>query len=45
MHDLRSLTLTDAIERHRGEAQIVSLEFRFLSPTQQQELIAFLNSL
>jgi CxxC motif-containing protein (DUF1111 family) len=45
MHDLRSLTLTDAIERHRGEAEIVSLEFRFLSATEKQQLIAFLNSL
>ena len=40
MHDLRSLTLTDAIERHRGEAEIVSLEFRFLSATEQQQLLA-----
>ena len=45
MHDLRSLTLTDAIERHRGEAQIVSLEFRLLSATEKQQLISFLNSL
>ena len=45
MHDLKSLTLTDAIERHRGEAQIVSLEFRFLGATEQQQLITFLNSL
>ena len=45
MHDLRSLTLTDAIERHRGEAEIVSLEFRFLSATEKQQLITFLNSL
>jgi CxxC motif-containing protein (DUF1111 family) len=45
MHDLRSLTLTDAIERHRGEAEIVSLEFRFLSATEKQQLVTFLNSL
>jgi len=45
MHDLRSLTLTDAIERHRGEAEIVSLEFRFLGATEKQQLITFLNSL
>jgi len=45
MHDLRSLTLSDAIERHRGEAQIASLEFRFLSAAEKEKLITFLNSL
>jgi len=45
MHDLKSLTLTNAIERHRGEAQIVSLEFRFLGSTEKQQLLTFLDSL
>jgi CxxC motif-containing protein (DUF1111 family) len=45
MHDLRSLTLTDAIERHRGEAELVNLEFRLLSASEKQELLTFLNSL
>jgi CxxC motif-containing protein (DUF1111 family) len=45
MHDLRSLTLEDAIERHRGEAEQERNRFRGLSPTEKQALIAFLNSL
>jgi CxxC motif-containing protein (DUF1111 family) len=45
MHDLRSLTLQDAIERHRGEAKHVSRRFRELSPAEKQQLFAFLNSL
>ena len=32
MHDLRSLTLEDAIARHSGEATHVSKRFRDLSP-------------
>ena len=45
MHDLRSLTLQDAIERHRGEARHVSRRFGDLSPAEKQQLFTFLNSL
>jgi len=45
MHDLRSLTLQNAIERHGGEAESASRRFRELSEAEQQRLIAFLNSL
>ena len=45
MHDLRSLTLQDAIERHLGEAEQVSRHFRDLSPAEKQQLFTFLGSL
>jgi CxxC motif-containing protein (DUF1111 family) len=45
MHDLASLTLEDAIERHRGEARHVSRRFRQLSPAEKQQLLVFLESL
>jgi len=45
MHDLKSLTLEDAIERHRGEAERVRNRFRELSPTDKASLLTFLNSL
>jgi CxxC motif-containing protein (DUF1111 family) len=45
MHDLKSLTLQDAIERHGGEAEHVIREFRELSHTEIQQLISFLESL
>jgi CxxC motif-containing protein (DUF1111 family) len=45
MHDLRSLTLEDAIERHRGEADEVRERFQGLSPAEKQQLITFLSSL
>jgi CxxC motif-containing protein (DUF1111 family) len=45
MHDLRSLTLQDAIERHLGEAEHVSRHFRDLSPAEKQQLFTFLGSL
>ena len=45
MHDLRSLTLEDAIERHGGEADHVIHEFRELSEGQKKQVISFLNSL
>ncbi len=45
MHDNASLTLDDAIRRHRGEAREVSDRFRVLSSFEQQELITFLRSL
>ena len=46
MHDLKSESLADAIRRHRGEADEVRERFREdLTPTQQQQLITFLNTL
>jgi CxxC motif-containing protein (DUF1111 family) len=46
MHDLKSESLAEAIRRHRGEAGEVSERFsEDLTPTQQQPLITFLNSL
>jgi CxxC motif-containing protein (DUF1111 family) len=45
MHDLLSPTLESAIERHRGEAELVALRFRFLTAAEKQELLTFLNSL
>jgi CxxC motif-containing protein (DUF1111 family) len=45
MHDLRSLTLQEAIERHDGEAEYVIRHFRELTPADKQQLISFLESL
>jgi CxxC motif-containing protein (DUF1111 family) len=45
MHDLNSLTLDNAIERHGGEAVEVRNRFRELSPADKQALFTFLNSL
>ena len=45
MHDHQSLTLENAIERHKGEAEDVAELFFELTATQQQQLITFLNSL
>jgi CxxC motif-containing protein (DUF1111 family) len=45
MHDLTSLTIEDAIARHRGEARGVVRKFKALTTTQRQQVIAFLNSL
>jgi CxxC motif-containing protein (DUF1111 family) len=45
MHDLESLTLPDAIKRHKGEAIQVSNRFRHLNVKEQQQLITFLKSL
>jgi CxxC motif-containing protein (DUF1111 family) len=45
MHDNASMTLNDAIQRHGGEAQGVVESFKFLTGTQQQQLITFLQSL
>jgi CxxC motif-containing protein (DUF1111 family) len=45
MHDLKSLTLKDAIERHGGEAEQERDHFRGLSPEEKQALFTFLNSL
>jgi len=45
MHDLKSLTLEDAIARHRGEASDANRDFHGLNSREQQELLTFLNSL
>jgi CxxC motif-containing protein (DUF1111 family) len=45
MHDHQSLSLENAIERHKGEAEGVADRFFDLTQTQQQQLITFLNSL
>ncbi len=45
MHDLGSLTLSDAILRHAGEAKSAVTAFSALSEAKQQQLIVFLNSL
>jgi CxxC motif-containing protein (DUF1111 family) len=45
LHDLKSLSLTNAIERHHGEAEHVQNRFDNLSATQQAQLLTFLNSL
>jgi len=45
MHDLKSLTLGSAIHRHAGEAGHIEDDFSELTPTQQQQLITFLQSL
>jgi CxxC motif-containing protein (DUF1111 family) len=45
MHDLRSLTLHNAIERHQGEAEVVTRRFHELTEADKQRLITFLNSL
>jgi CxxC motif-containing protein (DUF1111 family) len=45
MHDLGSLSLENAIERHDGEAHDARQGFRGLTPQQKKELITFLKSL
>src|SRR6201987_4067846 len=45
MHDLKSLSLQDAIERHRGEASEVERRFDELSPQERGALRTFLKSL
>jgi CxxC motif-containing protein (DUF1111 family) len=45
MHDLKSLTLEDAIERHGGEAEQERDHFRRLNSAEKQALFTFLNSL
>ena len=45
MHDLKSLTLQNAIERHGGEADQVTHRFRELSREEKQQLFSFLESL
>jgi CxxC motif-containing protein (DUF1111 family) len=45
LHDLVSLTLEDAIERHGGEAQGVIAQYNTLTAAQKAQLVAFLKSL
>jgi CxxC motif-containing protein (DUF1111 family) len=45
MHDLKSLTLEDAIERHGCEGTQERNRFRDLTAVEKQALITFLNSL
>lgn len=45
MHDLESLTLEDAIARHKSEAAHVAHRFRKLNSEEQQQLLTFLRSL
>jgi CxxC motif-containing protein (DUF1111 family) len=45
MHDLRSLSLEDAIARHEGEAREPARRFKELSPEERQALITFLKTL
>ena len=46
MHDLKSESLKEAINHHRGEARDVIENFQEeLTPAQQQQVITFLNSL
>jgi CxxC motif-containing protein (DUF1111 family) len=45
MHDLRSLSLEDAIARHDGEAREPAKRFKELSPEERQALITFLKTL
>ena len=45
MHDLKSLSLENAIERHGGEAEHVRRRFRELTREEKQQLFSFLESL
>jgi CxxC motif-containing protein (DUF1111 family) len=45
MHDLKSLSLDNAIARHHGEAGEAAGNFREMSPGDRQDLLNFLNSL
>ena len=45
MHDGASVTLLDAILRHRGEARHVTEKFRKLKPAEKEALLEFLRSL
>jgi CxxC motif-containing protein (DUF1111 family) len=45
MHDGASLTLQDAIRRHRGEARNADKQFKRLSREDQEAIIEFLKSL
>ncbi|HKV07892.1 MAG TPA: di-heme oxidoredictase family protein [Thermoanaerobaculia bacterium] len=45
MHDGGSSTISDAIQRHGGQAGTVRTQFNSLSATQKQQVLTFLNSL
>ena len=45
MHDLRSLSLEDAISRHDGEAREPARRFKEMSPEERDALITFLKTL
>jgi CxxC motif-containing protein (DUF1111 family) len=45
MHDGESMNFGEAILRHRGEASGVINQYRILSPTQVNQMLAFLKSL
>jgi CxxC motif-containing protein (DUF1111 family) len=45
MHDLQSLSLESAIERHRGEAKQAERRFDELTPQERAALLTFLKSL
>ena len=45
MHDLKSLSLENAIERHKGEASDAERRFDELTPEERAALITFLKSL
>lgn len=45
MHDGLAFTLTEAIERHAGQATTVTRAYNALSDAQKKQLLAFLNSL
>ena len=45
MHDGLSLTVRDAIHRHRGEANDARRRFEALGDPEQQELLTFMQSL
>ncbi len=45
MHDGNSITIPNAIRRHRREANPVVGKYRYLSPRDRKDLLAFLNSL
>ena len=45
MHDGASVTLLDAILRHRGEAEHVTKKFEHLKPSDREALLEFLRSL
>jgi CxxC motif-containing protein (DUF1111 family) len=45
LHDGSAATITDAIERHRNEADLARRGFAALSPQEREHLLAFLRSL
>lgn len=45
MHDLRSLSVEQAIVRHQGEAAGASSQFKQLTPQERNDLLTFLSSL